>query len=791
MKKTIFSVALILICCTAFARIVTPIYDIQFPGGVSPYNGQTVAIEGIVYGVYPSGFAIADAGGAWHGIYVYNSGSGFAMPSVGDRVNVSGTVIEYYEMTEISPVTALTVISSGNTPFAPTFVTTADVATGSANAEQYEGVLVEVQTAVVTNPDLGYGEWAIDDGSGDTRVNDLGSYTYTPAIGDQINFVRGMLNYNFDDYKIEPRDDSDISATPGVPIPFSIFEIQGSGFVSPVAGELVTTSGIVTGFFEGNIPGGGAFEGVFIQDAAGDGNTFTSDGILAVFDSLSGITIAFGDLLEVTGGVREYSEYDGGSCTEDCMTVVLTNVGDATITGTGSVSATVFTPPTDTDDQYEYLEALEGMLITTDGAATVVGPTSFGAVSTVDGDEGVDRVLRGSTQHGKVIAYRHYEKFGDIGGLDPDNLIVGSTVNAAEGPLMMTYGAYTLVTQEGMPWTTVTSAPPPAAAPTWAAPTDGLFTVMTMNTYNLDVGDTTKLDKLVPIVVDAGCPTFVALQEVDTASTVAGQEDEVLSEFVTRLASAGCTYSSANSHPDMGDHGVAVLWRPDLVTSASWTDEYQGCSTVGSQSTVNYDAFCDEVADQYPLFSRRPVVLTATLEATCTSSAAIEVTIITTHLKSQIGGGDADQRRLEQAQFIATLTDTLVAGGSTRVIVAGDLNDFEDAPPLLALTGSGLLSTWDLIPAAQRFSYNFGGMSQALDHQLYSPALAGGRLLGADTLAVNADFPFEPYGDDETVPWRASDHDPVVTTFLACIDDPLFADGFEDGDSSAWSNTFP
>ena len=538
MKQILIAAVMLALTSTALAGVNTPIYDIQFPGGVSPYNGQTVTIEGIVYGVYPAGFAIADAGGAWHGIYVYNPGSGFPMPSVGDWVNVSGTVIEYYEMTEISPVTALTVISSGNTPFAPTYVTTADVATGSPNAEQYEGVLVEVLTAVVTNPDLGYGEWAIDDGSGDARVNDLGAYTYTPAIGDQINFVRGMLNYNFDDYKIEPRDDSDISATPGVPTPFSIFEIQGSGFVSPVAGELVTTSGVVTGFFEGNIPGGGTFEGVFIQDATGDGNASTSDGILAVFDSLSGLTVAPGDLLDVTGGVREYSEYDGGGCTEDCMTVVLTSVANTTVTGTGSVSATVFAPPTDTDDQYEYLEALEGMLIMTDGAAKVVGPTSFGAVSVVDDDEGVDRVLRGTTQHGKVVAYRHYERFGDIGGADPDDLIVGSTVSAAEGPLMMTYGAFTLITQEGAPWTTVTSVPPPAVIPTWAAPTDGTFTVMTMNTYNLDVGDTTKLDKLVPIVVDAGCPTFVALQEVDTASTVAGMEDEVLTEL--RSASRSC-----------------------------------------------------------------------------------------------------------------------------------------------------------------------------------------------------------------------------------------------------------
>ena len=234
-----------------------------------------------------------------------------------------------------------------------------------------------------------------------------------------------------------------------------------------------------------------------------------------------------------------------------------------------------------------------------------------------------------------------------------------------------------------------------------------------------------------------------------------------------------------------------MLWRPDLVTGASWTDEYQGCSAVGSQSSTSYDTFCDGIGDQWPLFSRRPVVLTATLDSTCTGTAAIEIAVITTHLKSQIGGADADQRRLEQAQFISTLTDTLISGGSTRVIVAGDLNDFEDSPTVLALTGGGLLSTWNLVEPGQRFSYNYGGMSQALDHLIYSPALGGGRLLAAGALGLNADFPFEPYSGDNTVPWRAADHDPVMTTFLACVDDPIFIDGFDDGDSSAWSTTFP
>jgi predicted extracellular nuclease len=314
---------------------------------------------------------------------------------------------------------------------------------------------------------------------------------------------------------------------------------------------------------------------------------------------------------------------------------------------------------------------------------------------------------------------------------------------------------------------------------------------MTMNTENLDAGDTTKIDKLTSIIVDAGCPTFVAMQEVDTASTVTGGEDEVLTDLLGELATAGCVYSAANSHPDIGDHGVAVLWQPDAVSDASVSTEYQGCSAAGSSSSTAYDSYCDGQPGQYPLFSRRPVVLTASLAATCSGSSPVEVVIIANHFKSKLGGAEADQRRLEQGQFVATLANDLITAGHTRVIVAGDLNDFEDSPPVLALTGGGLLSTWDAMPVGERFSYNYEGVSQALDHVLYAPALAGGRMLGAAALGFNADYPYNPFTGDPAVPWRASDHDPVVASFLACVDDPLFGDGFESGDTSGWSQTFP
>ncbi|MBP7690035.1 MAG: lamin tail domain-containing protein, partial [Thermoflexales bacterium] len=105
------------------------IHDIQGTGAQSPLNGQAVTIEGVVVGDYQgttglSGFflqeedAQIDADPATsEGIFVYDGTFGVAV-NVGDVVRVQGTVVEYLTtgvyLTEISPVTAVTVMNSGD-----------------------------------------------------------------------------------------------------------------------------------------------------------------------------------------------------------------------------------------------------------------------------------------------------------------------------------------------------------------------------------------------------------------------------------------------------------------------------------------------------------------------------------------------------------------------------------------------------------------------------------------------------------------------------------------------------
>ena len=183
-----------------------PIYDIQFtsdPSGDSPYKDQAdITTEGVVTAVFYNGYFIEDpVGGAWNGLWVYDSNS----TALGDRVRLTGTIIEYNNITELTSLTDFQVLSSGNSLPDAEVSSTIDV-----NQEQWESVLVHVENVTVTNADLGYGEWAVSDGSGDVVIDDKGSYTYAPVDGDALASITGPLDFAYGAFKIQPRDDGDI-----------------------------------------------------------------------------------------------------------------------------------------------------------------------------------------------------------------------------------------------------------------------------------------------------------------------------------------------------------------------------------------------------------------------------------------------------------------------------------------------------------------------------------------------------------------------------------------------------
>jgi len=301
------------------------------------------------------------------------------------------------------------------------------------------------------------------------------------------------------------------------------------------------------------------------------------------------------------------------------------------------------------------------------------------------------------------------------------------------------------------------SVDPPVSVPSWPMAAATQFSVATFNTYNFDSGaSAAKQTKVINTIAEFNGAAFVALEEIE------GDNETFMAGLLADLATAGYNYDYVASHTDVGGHGVALLWNTDLVSNVSWSTEYQDCSPYGSSSST-YDplwATCQALGE-YPLFSRRPVVVTGTLSL---ASGDLEVVAIANHFKSKLGGVPADMRRLEQGVFVNELAADFVASGSPNVIVMGDLNDFEDAPALVALTANGtLVNAWDTFVGDEPYSYIYEGVSQILDHILVSEALFDW-LTNMGALHIDADFPYNPYTTDDSVIWRTSDHDPVAAT---------------------------
>ncbi|MEZ4732943.1 MAG: ExeM/NucH family extracellular endonuclease [Caldilineaceae bacterium] len=121
-----------------------------------------------------------------------------------------------------------------------------------------------------------------------------------------------------------------------------IYAIQGSGLSAAVTGA-VTTQGVVIGDYEGPSP---TLRGFYIQDATGDGDPATSDGIF-VFNG-NNDNINLGDIVRVTGTAGEFQDQ--------------TQVNASTIVncGTSAVTPVDVTLPVPSPT---YLERYEGMLV--------------------------------------------------------------------------------------------------------------------------------------------------------------------------------------------------------------------------------------------------------------------------------------------------------------------------------------------------------------------------------------------------------------------------------------------
>lgn len=191
------------------ASNVTRIFDIQYttsPGGASPYDGQTVTTRGVVTATSYYGFTIAEEEGPWHAVFVYTQNYG---PKIGYRVQLTGTVDEYYGLTELVGITDYQLLSVHH----PDHIKSVPVLAQDVRQEAYEAVLVSIENVTVSGFTY-YGEWTISDGSGSVDCAYMNDYNYFPQQGDMLDAVTGFIYYIYGDYYLMPRCTNDMSGPP-------------------------------------------------------------------------------------------------------------------------------------------------------------------------------------------------------------------------------------------------------------------------------------------------------------------------------------------------------------------------------------------------------------------------------------------------------------------------------------------------------------------------------------------------------------------------------------------------
>lgn len=214
MSRYIMIILLSLLMGGLSAQTVLSCYDIQYtmePDGISPYLDQEVTVQGIVSGTGFNGnryYITDETGGPWSGLFIYNNSN---LPALGDLVRITGTVDEYYGLTELVDVTSFQVISQNNPLPEPSVVSTATLA---GAAEAWESVLVQIQNASVTQlPNL-YQEFYVNDGSGECQIDNgffAGSHVWEGiSSGMVFASITGIVDYAFSIYAINPRSVGDL-----------------------------------------------------------------------------------------------------------------------------------------------------------------------------------------------------------------------------------------------------------------------------------------------------------------------------------------------------------------------------------------------------------------------------------------------------------------------------------------------------------------------------------------------------------------------------------------------------
>jgi predicted extracellular nuclease len=569
-----------------------------------------------------------------------------------------------------------------------------------------------------------------------------------------------------------------------------IRDVQGAGHLSPLNGRQVTgVRGVVTGVKS---------NGFWYQDPCPDADDATSEGIFVFTGGAP--TVTAGTEITVTGTVSEFRSSAGASALTltELTSPTITRIGARAlpapvVIGTGGrippstvieddangsvETGGVFDPAADGIDFYE---SLEGMRVQVNNPVAV-GPydASFGEIPVI-GDNGANAGVR--TDRGGILlrqtdANPERVTLDDaaLAGATPSGVNVGDHFSGpAVGPLDYVAGLY-MVELTGA----IARVAGPIAKETTTATPAGELSVATFNVENLDPTDPQpKFDGLAQVIVgNLRAPDIIAVEEIQDDNGPADDGTVSATQTWNKLiaaigAAGGPGYAFRQIDPvndaDGGEPGGNIrqgfLFRTD-ISGLSFAPGTPGGSTqaVGVTSTGNpadpvaLTVNPGRIAPGDPAFtaSRKPLIGKFLF-------GGKPVFVVANHFNSK-GGDDllwgrfqppsqqSTTQRTAQATIVRNLVRQITAiDPGARIVVAGDLNDFEYSTAVQTLDGGGLTDLPAGLPDGERYTYDFEGNSQVLDHIMLSAALNRASHT-YDVVHVNAEFADQ-----------VSDHDPQV-----------------------------
>jgi len=575
----------------------------------------------------------------------------------------------------------------------------------------------------------------------------------------------------------------------------SIAQIQGSGVSSPMVGQTVSTTGVVTQLLN---------NGFYLQDPIGDGNAATSDGVFVYTGAVP--TVAVGDSVSLNGSVLEYTP---GSPAAGTLTEL------SGITGLSVLSSGNTLPqPVEIDlSAAPNLERVEGMRVHLHGggAPLMVQQTNFlgayGQLTIAAGGRLLNptNVLRpGPAALDLAAANRARSIILDDGSsqVNPnptpylaDDLTVraGDTLIDVTG--VIDFGPATAsasgaqsykIHPETLPEITRSSLNERTTAP---APVAGNVRVASANVLNyfttfLDgtsandqsstsqgctVGNTTTksncrgADNLIEFnrqrnkilaSLSAINADVVGLMEIQNNANIAVQN---LVDGLNGMMGAG-TYAATPLPAQAGGTGtdairVAMIYKPAKLS-------LQG------QAIADMDAI-----------HNRPTYAQGFMAPNGEKFA-----VVVNHLKSKgscSSGLNADQgdlqgchnetRKQQATRLLAWLPTVTATAGTQDLILLGDFNAYAKEDPIALLTGSGTVVDLVSLFDEKDYSYVFDAWAGRLDHGLGSLSIVP-KITGAHSWHINADEPtLIDYNIDgksvdyyANTAYRSSDHDPLV-----------------------------